>query len=55
MTPGRYVGFKPEEDDGIPFEEKMDSLTNELADLFDKSNELEYKIRKSLKEIGFEF
>lgn len=55
LTPGRYVGFKPEEDDGIPFEEKMESLTKELGELFKESNELEAKIRQSLKEIGFEF
>ena len=23
LTPGRYVGFADEEDDGVPFEEKM--------------------------------
>ena len=55
LTPGRYVGFKPEEDDGIPFEEKMKTLTTELGELFEESNELESKIRQSLKEIGFEF
>ena len=55
LTPGRYVGFKPEEDDGIPFEEKMNKLTSELDELFKESNELEGKIRQSLKEIGFEF
>jgi len=55
LTPGRYVGFKPEEDDGIPFEEKMRTLTSELNELFKESNELETKIRQSLKEIGFEF
>ena len=47
--------FKPEEDDGIPFEEKMKTLTSELDELFKESNELESKIRQSLKEIGFEF
>lgn len=55
LTPGRYVGFKPEEDDGIPFDEKMKTLTAELGELFEESNELEKKIRKSLSEIGFEF
>lgn len=55
LTPGRYVGFKPEEDDGIPFEEKMKTLTTELDALFKESNELEGKIRQSLKDIGFEF
>lgn len=55
LTPGRYVGFKPEEDDGIPFEEKMEKLTTELGELFEESHELEKKIKKSLGEIGFEF
>jgi len=55
LTPGRYVGFKDPEDDGIPFEEKMSELTKELDELFKKSNELEKDIRKSLGEIGFEF
>ena len=39
----------------IPFEEKMKTLTTELGELFEESNELESKIRQSLKEIGFEF
>lgn len=55
LTPGRYVGFKPEQDDGVPFEEKMESLTKELDGLFKESKELELKIRENLKEIGFEF
>lgn len=55
LTPGRYVGFKPEEDDGIPFEEKMDKLTKELGELFEESNKLEEEIKKTLGEIGFEF
>ena len=54
LTPGRYVGFKPEEDDGIPFEEKMEKLTKELDELFKESNELEEKIRKNLRGIGFD-
>lgn len=55
LTPGRYVGFKDPEDDGVPFEEKMSELTKELDELFKKSNTLEKDIRKSLGEIGFEF
>lgn len=55
LTPGRYVGFKPEEDDGIPFDEKMKTLTRELGELFEESNQLEQQIRKTLKEIGHEF
>ncbi len=37
LTPGRYVGIAEKEDDGIPFEEKMQSLTSELSDLFKQS------------------
>lgn len=33
----------------------MKTLTTELDALFKESNELEGKIRQSLKEIGFEF
>lgn len=54
LTPGRYVGVEDEEDDGIPFEEKMNQLTSELSELFAQSNKLESDIRKRLGEIGFE-
>ena len=30
LTPGRYVGIEEQEDDGEPFEEKMERLTAEL-------------------------
>jgi type I restriction enzyme M protein len=52
LTPGRYVGIKPEEDDGIPFEEKMKKLTAELEEYFKQSRELEEKIRENLKKIN---
>ena len=54
MTPGRYVGIEEEEDDGIPFEEKMENLTGELSELFAKSRRLEEEIRKNLGGIGYE-
>ena len=44
-----------EEDDGIPFDEKMETLTTDLDGLFKESNELEKNIRQNLKDIGFEF
>ncbi|KAA8758023.1 SAM-dependent methyltransferase, partial [Paenibacillus sp. UASWS1643] len=34
LTPGRYVGIEELEDDGIPYEEKMEKLTSELSELF---------------------
>lgn len=55
LTPGRYVGIEELVDDGIPFEEKMESMTSELAKLFAKSRQLEEKIRKNLGGIGYEF
>ena len=55
LTPGRYVGIEEQEDDGIPFEEKMAALTSELGELFEKSRCLEDEIRKNLGGIGFDF
>ncbi len=54
LTPGRYVGIAEQEDDGEPFEEKMERLTGELSELFQKSHELELEIRKKLGAIGYE-
>lgn len=55
LTPGRYVGIEDVEDDGIPFDEKMENMTAELAELFAKSRKLEDEIRKNLGGIGYEF
>ena len=54
LTPGRYVGIEEQEDDGEPFDEKMERLTSELSALFAKSHDLENEIKKNLKAIGFE-
>jgi len=54
LTPGRYVGIEEEKDDGIPFEEKMNRLTNEISDLFNESKSLEEKIKENLRGIGYE-
>jgi type I restriction enzyme M protein len=53
LTPGRYVGLEEAEDDGEPFEEKMERLTSELADLFEESNALEAEIKANLEELGY--
>ncbi|NAS19574.1 N-6 DNA methylase [Clostridium butyricum] len=55
LTPGRYVGIEEVEDDGIPFEDKMEALTGELGELFAKSRQLEDAIKKNLGGIGYEF
>ncbi|CUP18255.1 Type I restriction-modification system methyltransferase subunit [Clostridium disporicum] len=54
LTPGRYVGIEEVEDDGEPFEEKMERLTKTLSEQFKKSKELEEEIRKQLGGIGYE-
>ncbi|APC39979.1 type I restriction-modification system subunit M [Clostridium estertheticum] len=55
LIPGRYVGIEEVEDDGIPFEDKMENMTVELAELFAKSGHLEEEIRKNLGGLGYEF
>lgn len=54
LTPGRYVGIEEQEEDSEPFEEKMDRLTRELSELFQKSHELEAQIKKQLEAMGYE-
>ena len=55
LTPGRYVGIAEQDDDGEPFEEKMDRLTSELSEMFMRSHELEDEIKTRLGAIGYEF
>lgn len=54
LTPGRYVGIEEQEDDGEPFEEKMQRLTSELSEMFKKSHVLENEIREKLGAIGYD-
>jgi type I restriction enzyme M protein len=54
LTPGRYVGIKDAEDDGIPFEDKMHKLTTTLAEQFAKEEVMNEEIKKQLAKIGFE-
>ena len=53
LTPGRYVGLNEVEDDGIPFEEKMISLTTELTELFEESEKIKKEIKKNLEDISY--
>ena len=53
LTPGRYVGISEAEDDGEPFEEKMERLTSEIAKCFEESNRLQEQIKKNLEAIGY--
>jgi len=55
LTPGRYVGAEVvDEDDGEPFEEKMERLTAELIEQFEKSERLEEVIKGNLNVLGFD-
>lgn len=54
LTPGRYVGFAPEEEDAEPYEEKMQRLTKELSGLFEESHKLENEISSNMKVLGFD-
>lgn len=54
LTPGRYVGAPEEEDDGIPFAEKMADLTAKLKEQFAQSTKLEEQIKQNLAGLGYE-
>ena len=51
LTPGRYVGSEAVEEDDESFAEKMERLTAELNEQFEKSHELETKIKTSLEKL----
>jgi type I restriction enzyme M protein len=51
LTPGRYVGVAPEEDDSVPFEEKIEKLTGELEEYFKEGRKLEKEIEENLRKI----
>ncbi|MBP1160237.1 class I SAM-dependent DNA methyltransferase [Rhodococcus sp. PvR099] len=51
LTPGRYVGAAPIEDDGEPIEEKIARLTGELYAQFDESARLQAVVREQLGRV----
>jgi len=53
LTPGRYVGAPPVEDDGEPFEEKMARLTAALREQTEQSAKLDQIIWANLEDIGY--
>ncbi len=54
LTPGRYVGVAEEEDDGVPFAQKMATLTATIKKQFEESARLESEIKKNLAGLGYE-
>ena len=53
LTPGRYVGVEPQEDDGEPFEGKMTRLVAELREHQAEGTRLDAAISENLKALGF--
>ncbi|MDK8791065.1 class I SAM-dependent DNA methyltransferase [Corynebacterium sp. MSK039] len=52
LTPGRYVGFAEEEEDGEPIDEKIARLTAELTAALDESARLDAVVREQLGRLG---
>ena len=48
------MGIPDEEEDGVPFEEKMAKYTAELKEQMEEGSRLDKDIKKSLESIGFE-
>ena len=53
LTPGRYVGAPPQEDDGEPFPEKMARLVTRLRAEQAEAARLDAAINANLKKLGF--
>ncbi|MDE0460588.1 MAG: class I SAM-dependent DNA methyltransferase [Chromatiales bacterium] len=53
LTPGRYVGAAPQEEDDEPFEDKMKRLVAQLHRQQDKAAELDAAIKANLAALGF--
>ena len=53
LTPGRYVGAPPADDDGEPFAEKMTRLVAELREQQGEGARLDAAIARNLEELGF--
>ena len=53
LTPGRYVGAAPQEDDGEPFEEKMARLAAQWQEQQAEAAKLDTAIAANLERLGF--
>jgi len=53
LTPGRYVGAEEVEDDGEPFEEKMERLTARLSGQMAEADNLDEQIQTALGILGY--
>ena len=53
LTPGRYVGVEAQQDDGEPFEEKMQRLVSQLREQQAEARRLDTAIAANLTYIGY--
>ena len=53
LTPGRYVGVEPQEEDDEPFEDKMRRLTGEWREQVAEARRLDATIEANLTMLGF--
>ena len=53
LTPGRYVGATPQEDDGEPFQEKMTRLATQWSEQHSEAQRLDAEIKANLARLGF--
>jgi type I restriction enzyme M protein len=53
LTPGRYIVAAAQEDDGEPFEEKVQRLTATLSERVAEARKLDAVIEANLKELGY--
>ena len=53
LTPGRYVGVEPQEDDGEPFGEKMARLSAQWREQQAEAQRLDAAIEENLARLGF--
>ncbi|MBL7864486.1 MAG: SAM-dependent DNA methyltransferase [Cyclobacteriaceae bacterium] len=54
LTPGRYVGTEEVEDDEVSFDQKVATISKKLKAHFEKSNELQKRIKTNLKKVGID-
>lgn len=53
VTPGRYVGIDRDTSNEVPYEVKMEELSAELREQFQRSNDLQEDIEANLEQLGF--
>ncbi len=53
ITPGRYVGVREKNEEEESFEKKMERLSADLRENFQRSNELQQKIDRNIEGMGF--